>query len=185
MSGSYSKSKGRRDTGTFFQLPHAVLKCENYVNLSHIARSMLLELELQFNGKNNGDLVATWSVLEKRGWASKTTIKKHIGELRHYGFIILVQQGGTNAGGTKRPNLYALTWLRIDKVGYSDGFVSETDLKVGDIDSGWRVVKPPYYPPKKKRKCPSELVKAKNLSPSSCTSTAPVHVLEVGNYAQN
>lgn len=185
MAKSYSKSKGRKDSGRFFQLPHAVLKSDNYVNLSHIARSLLLELALQFDGKNNGDLVATWSMLERRGWSSKTTIKKHVDELVYYGFIVLVQQGGTNAGGTKRPNLYALSWLRIDKVGYSDGFVTETKWKVGDIDSGWRVIKPPYYPPKKKRTCPAKLAKAKKPSTSSCTSTVPPRVLKMSEYAQN
>jgi len=31
------------------------------------------DLGRQYNGKNNGDLCATWSMMAKRGWSSRST----------------------------------------------------------------------------------------------------------------
>ena len=133
MARSRLKTKGRKSSGTFFQLPHAVLRSHNYISLSHIARSLLIEFSLQFNGKNNGDLTAVWSDLSRRGWVSKSTVSKHIDELLHYGFIVLVQRGGINVGGKQRPNLYALTWLSIDNTSYCDDYLGRTVYKLSLI----------------------------------------------------
>jgi hypothetical protein len=154
MGNSYSKAKGRKETGNFFMYPKSVLECENYKNLSHIGRSLLLDTAIQFTGKNNGDLTACHSHLVKRGWKSKTTIKKHIDELLHYGFLICVQRGGINCGSKQRPNLYAFTWLRIDKVAYSDGFSSNNEWKVGQISGAWKEVKQSFKPIKPRRQPP-------------------------------
>jgi len=159
----------RKGESTFFRFPHEVLRSPNYVSLSHIARSLLTELVLQFSGANNGDLDTTWTRLALRGWNSKTTVAKHVDELIYYGFIVRVQDGGINVGGKKRPNLYALTWIKVDKVGYSDGYAGGSDWKVGQTPHGWRTQKPPYYKPKKKRKSPSELRGNKKLNATSCT----------------
>ena len=130
MAKSYSKAKGRRSLPSFLAMPHQVLSCPNYISLSFIARALLVDIANQYNGTNNGDLDAKWATMTERGWASKTTLSKHLEELIYYGFIIKVQQGGINVGGKKRPNLFAITWQSIDKVGFSDGFkaVSYTHL---------------------------------------------------------
>jgi DNA-binding MarR family transcriptional regulator len=86
------------------------LKCHNYQQLSHKARSMLLELGRQYKGSNNGDLSATWNQLKVRGWRSKGTITAALVELEYFGFIIKSRQGGR-----KRCNLYAITWKAIDE----------------------------------------------------------------------
>ena len=124
--------------------------------LSYIARSLLINICLQYNGKNNGDLVACLSYLSKRGWKSKSTIKKHLDELLHYGFIICTQKGGINCGAKQKPHLYALTWLQINKVSYSDGFSLESEWKVGQIAGNWKETKQTFYEPKPKRKPPQK-----------------------------
>lgn len=104
------KLKGRRSSGTYFGLPHAVMDSVNYLNLSAKAIRLLNDLGRQYNGKNNGDLCATWSVIKKRGWSSRSTLYKALQELLHYGLIIKSKQGGKHA-----PSLYALTWQSIDE----------------------------------------------------------------------
>lgn len=143
MGSPYAKAKGRRGGETFLALPHAVLKCDNYKQLSHIARSLLVDIARQYNGSNNGDLTACYSFLKERGWKSKTTISKHIKELIHYGMIIKVQAGGINCGGRKRPSLYAISWTKIDKIGYSDGHTEPSNYRVGEVVRSWRIKQEP------------------------------------------
>lgn len=172
MVDKRAKFKGRKDGGRFFMFPHSVLECENYKNLSHIARSLLLDISCQYNGENNGDLTACFSQLSKRGWKSKTTIKKHIDELLHYGFIVCVQRGGINCGSKQRPNLYALTWLQINKLGYSDGYTEKCEWKVGQMPGGWKEIKALLCPEKPKRIPPQQKSEghiAYLTSISSCT----------------
>ena len=65
----------------------------------------------QYNGKNNGDLCAAFSLMKKRGWKSKSTLHLALDELKHYGWIICTRTGGLN----KIPNLYAITFKPIDE----------------------------------------------------------------------
>ena len=161
MSKSYARAKGRRALSSFLALPHQVLRCPNYISLSLIARALLVDIANQYNGTNNGDLDAKWSTMTKRGWASKSTLSKHLEELTYYGFIIKVQQGGINVGGKKRPNLFAITWQSIDKIGFSDGFKEQSEWRVGQVPSSWKIEQPPLYPPKPKRRNPLELMHPK------------------------
>jgi len=156
MPKSYAKAKGRHSLPSFLALPHQVLRCPNYISLSLIARALLVDIANQYNGTNNGHLDAKWSTMTKRGWASKSTLSKHLEELIYYGFIIKVQQGGINVGGKKRPNLFAITWQSIDKIGFSDGFSEQSEWRVGQVPCNWKVDKLPLYPPKPKRKSPYE-----------------------------
>ena len=64
------KAKGRRDLGSFFALPHAVLEHENYTRSSPKAVKLLIDLGAQYKGNNNGDLCAAWSLMTARGWNS-------------------------------------------------------------------------------------------------------------------
>lgn len=82
---------------------------ENYIGTSANAIRLLLDLARQYNGRNNGDLSATFSVMRKRGWTSKGTIERMIKELLDRGWICV-----TRPGGKHRPTLYAVTWLPID-----------------------------------------------------------------------
>lgn len=105
-----TKAKGRREGGSFFAIPHAVLNSENYLKLSGYAVKLLNDIGVQFNGANNGDFCIAWKLMEKRGWKSKGTLHGAKQELLHYGMIILTKQGGRHT-----PSLYAFSWLAIDE----------------------------------------------------------------------
>lgn len=141
MARSYPQRKNRNtSSGTFFGLPHAVMDCQNFVRLSSGATKLLLDLGRQYNGKNNGNLCAAYSVMRKRGWKSSGSLQNAKDELHHYGFIELTQIGGRN-----RPNLYALTWHPINEIkGKPD--ISET----GVASRLWQETQPPF---KKKPPC--------------------------------
>ena len=57
------KAKGRRETGRFVAFPHAVMKTEDYTGLSYKSKALLLDIALQYNGRNNGDLTVALAVL--------------------------------------------------------------------------------------------------------------------------
>jgi hypothetical protein len=95
---------------SFFGLPKAVLNHTNYLRLSAKAVKLLMDLGVQYNGFNNGDLCATWSMMQKRGWKSRSTLYDALQELLHYGLIMVSRQGGKHAA-----SLYALTWNKIDE----------------------------------------------------------------------
>lgn len=108
--GKRAKMKGRTEEGSYSNIPHVVMESENWRQLSPSALKLLMEFVYQFNGRNNGDLTAAFSILRKRGWKSQNTINMAVKELIHYNMIIKTRQGDL----MKRPNLFALTWRAID-----------------------------------------------------------------------
>ena len=95
---------------TFLLLPHFVLNHPDFFNLSPRAVKLLIDIATQYRGYNNGDLCVANSIMEKRGWKSKSSLHKAIQELREKDFIILTRQGGR-----KIASLYAITWQPIDE----------------------------------------------------------------------
>lgn len=96
-------------TGSYTALPHLVLDSVAVMDAGHTARSLLLDLMRQHNGKNNGRLHLTTNWLRKRGWNSVDTIQNAKMELIERHLIVQTRQGGLNAGAS----WYALTWLPI------------------------------------------------------------------------
>lgn len=113
MSWATRRNKKNKLGGQFVALPHAVLDSPNYKLLSPRRIKLLLDIAVQYNGKNNGDLQAAWRCMETRGWKSRDTLSKALRELLHYGFIEKTRQGGLN-----KCSLFALTWHGID---FGDG----------------------------------------------------------------
>ena len=109
---SRQRHKGRRETGNFTLIPHAVQDSANWHMCGGTAIKLLCTLARQYNGRNNGDLCAAMSVLRKQGWCSSDTLTWALRELQHYGLIEQTRQGGLH-----RASLYALTWQRIDECG--------------------------------------------------------------------
>ena len=127
-----SKGNGRLlPRGGFFSLPHAVIDGEKYARLSGWSIRLLVDLCRQYNGHNNGDLCAAWSVMRKRGWRSPGTLHSATRELLEAGFIEQTQQGGRH-----RPNLYALTWHPIDECKDSATRMHKLDVKPTRTASG-------------------------------------------------
>ena len=105
-----AKKHPKRAKGTYLVLPHYLIRHENFGKLSGNAVKLLVELAKEYNGYNNGDFSATYSILKKRGWKSKGTISRTISELIETGFIIKTRQGGKH-----RCNLYAFTLWNVDE----------------------------------------------------------------------
>lgn len=140
---SRSKHKGRRESGTFTAIPHNVQDSANWRQASGTAIKLLCDIARQYNGRNNGDLCASLSVLKPKGWTSPETVTHAARELRHFGFITLTRQGGLYIGAS----LYALTWHPIHECG------GKLDCAATAVASGeWKRPKPPFIRPAKNRK---------------------------------
>ena len=108
------KSKNNWTKELFVQLPHFILKSIAYKSLGAWDRTLLIELILQYNGSNNGDLSAPYSFMKTRGFNSSGTLSNASKELEKKGLIEITKfprRTGTNFEMTK---LVALTWLPID-----------------------------------------------------------------------
>ena len=128
MSLNRSKAKGRRETGRFVALPLAILESQEYARLNGNAVKALVDLFSQYNGKNNGDFTAAWSVMQKRGWKSKATLYSSLNLLLDLNWIVKTRQGGKHMC-----TLYAVTWQSIDPC---DG---KLDIKTTSVASGaWK-----------------------------------------------
>jgi hypothetical protein len=104
------KRDAGRDGGQFVAIPHIVLQSPSYRGLNHAARSLLLDIAMQHNRRNNGALVACEKYLAPLGWASSQTITRALRELLDAKLLILTRQGS-------RPNRaawYALGWQALD-----------------------------------------------------------------------
>jgi hypothetical protein len=71
-----------------------------------------MDLTVQYNGKNNGDLCAAWRLMRMKGWRSKGTLSRAVKGLQESGFILLTRQGGRHKAA-----LYAVTFRAIDECG--------------------------------------------------------------------
>lgn len=100
------------ELGNFYQSYHCIFNTKHYYSLSLAARAVLHGLCCQYNGKNNGELIATNESAKNWG-ISKPTLFKSLKELIEKRFIIKTTQGLFASGGYQ-PNLFALTWLKID-----------------------------------------------------------------------
>jgi len=101
--------KGRREYRPFKSMPTDCMNHQKYYNMSSSAKVLLWEFCYQYNGYNNGNLCAAFSVLKKRGWKSKGTLNRALKELRKLEWITVSRQGGKNLC-----SLYALTFQAID-----------------------------------------------------------------------
>jgi len=100
------RHKGRKASGTFTAIPHAVMDSSGWRQCGGTAIKLLCDLARQFNGRNNGDLCAAATILP--GYAPETRARA-LRELRHYGLLLLTRQGGLHGA-----SLFALTWHAID-----------------------------------------------------------------------
>lgn len=131
------------DGGMAFTIPYTLLRHANTKQLSPWAVKLLFDLSRQYTGFNNGWLCAAFSLMKDAGWGSDHTVRNAAKELMHYGLIQQTQQGGRN-----RPNLYALTWRRID--GKENRFLEVSPTLVPSND--WKIECAAYVRTSGKRK---------------------------------
>ncbi|MDZ5457887.1 hypothetical protein [Azohydromonas lata] len=131
--GRKAKRGGKdRDGSRFALLPHCVLESRAYLNLSHTARSLLMEVAMQLLPDNNGRLLLSRAHLAPRGWKSADVIQRAKLELLNSGFIFETVKG-------HRPNKaswYAVTWRSLERradydPGALGGFPRSAYLLVG------------------------------------------------------
>jgi hypothetical protein len=109
-----SKFKGNADKcdgRTFVRLPYVVLESPGYRQAGHTARSLLLDLAMQYSGHNNGKLTACAKYLRPLGWNSNDTVVRARRELMACGLLLETRKGA-------RPNKaawFALTWRALDQ----------------------------------------------------------------------
>lgn len=116
----HKEHASKREAGGFVALPHAVLRSAELANLSAFALKALVDLLAQYRGDNNGDLCAAWKIMATRGWRSRDSLGKALGELREKDFIVTTRQGmaGSLARAGKRvATLYGVTFYEIDFCG--------------------------------------------------------------------
>ena len=110
MANKRAKLTGKGGNGRFFGLPLTVIDSPAYRSLNGWAVKLLIDIGKQYNGSNNGDLQAAYSLLKHCGWNSPGTLRKALQDLQTVGLIELTRQGGRH-----RCALYALTWYAIDE----------------------------------------------------------------------
>jgi hypothetical protein len=111
MAKGYKQGSRKAGGPKFAAFPALMLNHPNFAALSPRAKALLFPLAAQYNGRNNGDLCASFSVMRSHGWTSNDQLKKALRELLASGFLIQTRQG-------RRPNLaslYALSWRPIDE----------------------------------------------------------------------
>lgn len=104
------KREGKRDSGSFLAFPHVALRSVAYRNLGHVARSLLVDIALQYSGGNNGKLTASMKYLRPLGWKSADTLTRAKTDLLKSGLLIETRKGA-------RPNKaawYMLAWHELD-----------------------------------------------------------------------
>jgi hypothetical protein len=141
-----------RDSGGFVALPWSVLDSAAYRELSHPARSLLLEIARQYVRDNNGRLLASKNYLKPRGWCSADVITRAKRELIAWGFIHETVKG-------RRPNRaswYAVTWYSLDP---------HRDYDAGAAESFERGAYKRRVP-ENTTPCPSRGTRKKTIAPS-------------------
>jgi hypothetical protein len=94
-------------------LPHCVLNSKAYMTLSGDGVRLLIDIAMQYNTHNNGQLLASWKYMnEKRGWTSSDTLNKAKKELVEHELICLTVQGRL----PNKASWYGLTWLALDNI---------------------------------------------------------------------
>lgn len=107
-----AKSKSTKSSPRFAGIPHTVMHHPDYISLSPNAIRLLLELAMQFNGYNNGDLSAAWTLMKKRGFRSQTTLNVALQELMQKRLIERTREGRFLNPG-RLCALYALAWQPV------------------------------------------------------------------------
>jgi len=114
MARTRNRVKGRSEAGRFAGIPHAVMHHPDFIDLSANAVRLLLEMARQYNGHNNGDLSAAWSLMRARGFRSETTLTRALHELMERTLLTRSREGRFINPG-KQCALYALTWHAVDE----------------------------------------------------------------------
>jgi hypothetical protein len=104
--------KDRKSKGSerFVGVPFWVMNHPSFRAASHRSRALLLDVLLQYNGRNNGSLVICDKALKPLGWNSRDGLTKAKRELVELGLLVETRQGAK----PNRAAWYALSWRQLD-----------------------------------------------------------------------
>jgi hypothetical protein len=94
-------------------LPKALMTQDDFRMLSSSALKVLMVLCYQYNGRNNGDLSATHTMMQDWGGMAKGTLATALRELLSRNLITKTRTNYKGRDGA-RCALYAITWAAID-----------------------------------------------------------------------
>ncbi|WP_240997649.1 helix-turn-helix domain-containing protein [Pseudomonas viridiflava] len=106
--------KAKKDNRPFAMVYRVMGQSAAYRSLSFVAQGVLMQLHLQYNGKNNGDLSATATMALEWGIRSDNTLRKALKELESGGWIINTRLSRFDKH-VPQCNLWALSWYAIDE----------------------------------------------------------------------
>ena len=115
MARKNDYGKKRSSKGQFMRLPYEVIDSRDYLSLQPSSKQLLIDIFRQHNGRNNGDLSASFKLMQARGWTSKSTLKRALDALLESGLIIKTREGWFQGEHSSRCALYAVTWLGVDE----------------------------------------------------------------------
>lgn len=105
---------GRTDkAGQFVMLPFGVLKSAAYASLDLVARGLLQELVMIYNGDNNGSLyLSATDATARLGLSDRRPAMRAFDELCERGFIALAKDAhfAVKVSDTSRARCWRLTW---------------------------------------------------------------------------
>jgi hypothetical protein len=110
---------GRNENKTkrYAGIPHEILLSQAYRSLDTVARSLLVELVMLDNGKNNGSLwLGVRDAIDRLGMTDARPITKAFTLLEATGLIVMTKDAhfSIKASETSRARCWGLTWLSID-----------------------------------------------------------------------
>lgn len=132
--------------GMAFIVPVQLTRHESWRLMTPWAHKLMADLSTQYSGYNNGYLCAAWTLMVNRCWNSRTTLSKAAAELEHYRVIERTQQGGRN-----RPNLYAFSFRRVDRI---EGRPLDAKATAQPSNAWDAVIEPFHYVPRVRKPCP-------------------------------
>jgi hypothetical protein len=116
MSKRHKNKRGTID-GRWVAHPDALIRTLRELSLT--ARRILDTLEIEHcrhSGKENGNLICTYSDLERAG-VDRTRIRKALDELVSFGLVEITRLGRRSYADLRNPTLYRITYLRTFKNG--------------------------------------------------------------------
>ena len=90
--------KSRTAKRRYLRIEDAVYQSEAFRTLPSGALKLWIDMRVQLNGYNNGDINATMSTLAKRGWTSPETLYRALNELLERGLIDRTRLGKPGPG---------------------------------------------------------------------------------------
>ncbi len=102
----------QRKSSRMIVLPTYVFDSVSFNSLSSPAKELLMAILAQYNRRNNGYLLATWSQYQKvLSFTSDKTFRRSLQELLNANLLAVTGTGRAERTRGQSARLFALTWL--------------------------------------------------------------------------